>query len=257
MSAPCRPDPWRHLAANTPARIALGRAGNSLPTGALLDFDIARAQARDAVHAPLDFAAIATDLKAMGLGNALRVRSRCPDRAIYLQRPDLGRCLDPACISALEAGPEGYELALVVADGLSAPAVERHSVPLLAALLPRLNGLRIAPVVLAEQGRVALADEIGALLNAELVLVILGERPGLTAPDSLGAYLTFAPRLGRLDAERNCVSNIRPQGLPPAEAAGRLAWLIRAALARGLTGIQLKDESARLAGAPGSPERLP
>lgn len=250
MSTPCRPDPWRHLAASTPARIALGRAGNSLPTGALLDFDIARAQARDAAHAALDFAALAARLQPIGLGNALRVSSRCPNRATYLQRPDLGRRLDPASLAALEASAAGYELALVIADGLSAPAVERHSVPLLAALMPRLNGLRIAPPVLAEQGRVALADEIGAILNAELVLVILGERPGLTAPDSLGAYLTYAPRIGRLDAERNCVSNIRPQGLPSEEAAGRLAWLIRAALARGLTGIQLKDESARLAGTP-------
>lgn len=241
-----RPDPWRQLAVVTPARIALGRAGNSQPTRALLDFDVARALARDAVHAPLDFASLAARLREGGYGEPLCVRSRAGDRATYLQRPDLGRRLNPESAARLTPPAGGCDLAIVVADGLSAPAVERHAQPLLAALLPRLADLRIAPLVLAEQGRVALADEIGARLGAELSLILLGERPGLTAPDSLGAYLTYGPRSGRLDAERNCVSNIRPQGLPPVEAAGRLAWLVRAALARGLTGIQLKDESACL-----------
>lgn len=253
MSNSHRPDPWRQLAAVTPARIALGRAGDSQPTAALLAFDVARALARDAVHVPLDFAALTAALGDTGWGDPLLVRSRCPDRATYLQRPDLGRRLDPASATQLAPHAGSYDLAVVVADGLSAPAVARHARPLLAALLPQLEGLRIAPLVLAEQGRVALADDIGALLGAEVSLILLGERPGLTAPDSLGAYLAYGPRLGRLDAERNCVSNIRPQGLPVEAAAGRLAWLVRAALARGLSGIGLKDESACLAGETGVP----
>lgn len=246
MSSLLRPGPWSRLAALTPARIALGRAGSSLPTDAVLKFDVAHALARDAVHQPLDLAALAADWRAAGGTDAIQVRSRAGDRRTYLQRPDLGRRLDAASAARLgdHAGQAGTcDLAIVVADGLSAPAVQRHAIPLIQALLPRLDGLRVAPLVLAEQGRVALGDEIGALLRASLVLVLLGERPGLTAPDSLGAYLTFAPQPGRHDAQRNCISNIRNDGLPPAVAAGRLAWLIREALARRLTGVELKDES--------------
>ena len=132
----------------------------------------------------------------------------------------------------------------MLADGLSAPAVQQHAIPLLEALLPRVDHLQIAPLVVAVQGRVALGDEIGALLGARLLLILLGERPGLSAPDSLGAYLTYAPQVGRLDSARNCVSNIRNEGLPPAAAAGKLAWLINEALARQLTGVKLKDDSA-------------
>jgi ethanolamine ammonia-lyase small subunit len=225
--------------------VALGRAGSGLPTRELLRFELAHAQARDAVAQPLDLASLRTELAATGLP-VLHVASRAADRRAYLQRPDLGRRLDAASARELAAaGGPGLapDLAIVVADGLSALAVQRHAAPKVAALLPHLSGLRIAPLVLATEARVALADEVGALLGARLALILLGERPGLSAPDSLGAYLTYAPRVGCLDAERNCVSNIRPEGLPPDRAARKLAWLIREALGRELTGVRLNDES--------------
>ena len=171
------------------------------------------------------------------------VHSQAGDRLRYLQRPDLGRRLNEAGVAALGKQPGPCDLAIVIADGLSATAVQVHALPLVQALLPLLDELQVAPLVIAEQGRVALGDEIGALMGARLVLILLGERPGLSSPDSLGAYLTFAPQVGRLDAERNCVSNIRDGGLPPALAARKLAWLVRAALACRLTGVGLKDES--------------
>lgn len=246
-----RADPWGALAGLTAARIALGRVGASLPTEAVLRFDVAHALARDAVHTPLDLAALAARWQAMSGDAAVLVHSRAGDRHTYLQRPDLGRQLDEVSAERLDGlATAESDLAIVVADGLSATGVAAHSLDLLNELLPRLHGLRRAPLVLAGQGRVALGDEIGARLKARLVLVLLGERPGLSSPDSLGAYLTFAPRAGRLDAERNCVSNIRPAGLPLPLAAARLAWLIDAALSRQLTGVGLKDESdvAQLAG---------
>lgn len=239
-----RADPWGALAGLTAARIALGRVGASLPTEAVLRFDVAHALARDAVHTPLDLTALAAAWRARQGEAAMIVHSRAGDRHSYLQRPDLGRRLDEASATRLAAlATAETDLAIVVADGLSATGVAAHVLDLLAELLPRLRGLSRAPLVLAGQGRVALGDEIGALLKARLVLVLLGERPGLSSPDSLGAYLTFAPRPGRLDAERNCVSNIRPAGLPLPQAAARLAWLIDAALTRQLTGVGLKDES--------------
>ena len=243
-----RPDPWQSLATLTAARIALGRAGNSLPTAAVLRFDVAHALARDAVHQALDVDGLVTRWREMGGAEPLVVHSRAIDRHTYLQRPDLGRCLDEASAATVLAqrlpdAPDAPDVAIVIADGLSATAVHENALPLLGALLPLLDGLRIAPPVIARQGRVALGDEVGAVLRARLVLVILGERPGLSSPDSLGAYLTFAPKIGRLDAERNCLSNIRPAGLTPAAASIKLAWLIRAALARQLTGIGLKDDS--------------
>lgn len=239
-----RADPWGALAGLTAARIALGRVGASLPTEAVLRFDVAHALARDAVHTPLDLTALAAAWRARQGEAAMIVHSRAGDRHSYLQRPDLGRRLDEASATRLAAlATAETDLAIVVADGLSATGVAAHVLDLLDELLPRLRGLSRAPLVLAGQGRVALGDEIGALLKARLVLVLLGERPGLSSPDSLGAYLTFAPRPGRLDAERNCVSNIRPAGLPLPQAAARLAWLIDAALTRQLTGVGLKDES--------------
>lgn len=249
------PDPWQSLATLTAARIALGRAGNSLPTAAVLSFDVAHALARDAVHQALVVDGLVTRWRQMGGAEPLVVHSRAIDRHTYLQRPDLGRCLDEASAVTLLARrlPEVPDVAIVIADGLSATAVHENALPLLHALLPLLDGLRIAPLVIARQGRVALGDEVGTVLGARLVLVILGERPGLSSPDSLGAYLTFAPKIGRLDAERNCLSNIRPAGLTPAAASVKLAWLIRAALARQLTGIGLKDDSEihTLSGSPG------
>lgn len=244
MSSPIRPDPWHKFAALTPARIALGRSGASLPTGEVLKFELAHALARDAVHQPLQLAELAADWQAAGGSPLIQVLSRAGDRLTYLQRPDLGRRLDEDSAARLSACAGVYDLAIVLADGLSAPAVQGHAMPLLKALLPLVDHLKIAPLVLAVQGRVALGDEIGALLGARLVLILLGERPGLSAPDSLGAYLTYAPQVGRPDSARNCVSNIRNEGLPPAAAAGKLAWLIGEALARQLTGVKLKDDSA-------------
>ena len=241
-------DPWENLAALTPARVALGRAGSGLPTAELLRFELAHARARDAVGETLDVTSLRAELGATGLP-VLHVTSRAADRRTYLQRPDLGRRLDETSARQLAAAGSNAadrpDLALVIADGLSALAVLRHAAPTVAALLPLLAGLRIAPLVLATQARVALADEVGALLGARMALILLGERPGLSAPDSLGAYLTFAPRVGCLDAQRNCVSNLRTEGLPPDRAATKLAWLIREALRRELTGVGLTDESER------------
>lgn len=239
-------DPWGPLRALTTARIALGRAGTSLPTGAHLAFQLAHAQARDAVHHPADFAAIAAALRAGGR-EPLVVASAAPDRQTYLLRPDLGRRLGEGDAAALEqmAPAAGVDLVMVIADGLSGRAVELHAAPLLQELAATLagQGWALAPPVLARQGRVALGDAIGAACRARLVLVLIGERPGLSAADSLGAYLTFDPRPGRTDAERNCVSNIRPDGLPVPAAARKLAWLLAEARRRRCTGVTLKDAS--------------
>ncbi|HET6576941.1 MAG TPA: ethanolamine ammonia-lyase subunit EutC [Gemmatimonadales bacterium] len=247
--AQAEPDPWLALRALTPARIALGRAGVSLPTAAHLAFQLAHARARDAVQDALDAPRLLEVLSALAIG-AVEVRSAAPDRATYLQRPDLGRRLEPASRAALAAvaAPERADAVFVVADGLSARAAQGHAPAVLAALVPRLReaGWRLAPAVVALQGRVALGDEIGALLQARLVLVLLGERPGLSAPDSLGAYLTWNPRPGRTDAERNCVSNIRPEGLVPAQAADRLCHLMLEAARRRLSGVALKDDRRTL-----------
>lgn len=248
MKPPVVDNPWGMLRRFTPARIALGRSGSSLPTTPQLAFQLAHAQARDAVHRALDVGEIAQAIQALGLRTCV-VHSAAADRATYLQRPDLGRRLDPASAETLRAPSSGLppDLAVVVADGLSALAIERHAAPFLAALLPLLGGTEpawsLAAVTLVLQGRVAVGDEIGAALGARLVLVLIGERPGLSSPDSLGLYLTWAPQPGRTDAERNCISNVRPEGLPYDEAAHRAAWLLNAARARQLTGVALKDES--------------
>ena len=243
--APLPADPWTALRQHTPARISLGRAGTSLPTAEVLRFAAAHAAARDAVHLPLDTPALLADLRAQGL-DAQCVSSCAATRAEYLARPDRGRSLAPAARDALRDTPSA-SLCIVIADGLSAVAAQRHAVPVVVALLAAL-GAGGAPgeavrIVVATQARVALGDEIGGCLGADLVLVLLGERPGLSSPDSLGAYLTWAPGSGRVDSERNCVSNIRPEGLAPAAAAARLAWLVRESRRRRLSGIALKDES--------------
>jgi ethanolamine ammonia-lyase small subunit len=252
------PDPWAALRRHTMARIALGRAGASLPTAEWLRFALAHAQARDAVHLPFDAPLLARELAARGVP-VRTVHSAAADRAAYLRRPDLGRRLADGAAAALTADPvpapwcaSGADLAVVLADGLSARAVHTQALPLLDALLPLLQGegLRLAPVVLAQQARVALGDAVGAALAARAVLVLIGERPGLSSPDSLGAYLTWAPQPGRSDAERNCVSNIRPEGLAHAAAARKLAWLLGAARRLGATGVVLKDESDGLLAAP-------
>jgi ethanolamine ammonia-lyase small subunit len=248
------PDPWHDLRAYTAARLALGRSGSSLPTAELLRFGLAHAQARDAVQRPLDAPAFAAQLQDAGMP-ALQVASAATDRTSFLLRPDLGRRLSPASRDLLagvgdgtvgaQTAVAGSDLLLVVADGLSAPAIERNALPMLDAIR-RAAPLdwRIGPVVLATQGRVALGDEIGQLLGAALVAMLIGERPGLSSPDSLGIYLTWQPRLGRSDAERNCISNIRPEGLSYEAAAHRLWWLCREARQLQLTGVQLKDRSS-------------
>ena len=242
------PDPWDDLRAYTAARLALGRAGSSMPTAELLRFGFAHAQARDAVHIQLDAQALAAALNADGL-RTLQVHSAAVDRASYLLRPDLGRRLDDASAQTLRdaAGPSpaaGCDLLLVIGDGLSSLAVERNARDMVAAIRAGLPaGWSLGPVVIAQQARVALADEAGALLGARLVAMLIGERPGLSSPDSLGLYLTWKPAVGRHDAERNCISNIRPEGLAPAAAAGRLWWLAKEARRLQLTGVQLKDRS--------------
>jgi ethanolamine ammonia-lyase small subunit len=230
----------RHL---TPARVGLGRAGASLPTSALLEFTLDHARARDAVHAGFDTAAIVSGLDALGLRTS-QVSSRAQSRKDYLRRPDLGRKLDAASQGSLASGPRrSCDLAVVIGDGLSPSAVNAHAVELIRSLIPRLGTIELSAVVVASGARVALGDEIGALLGARMVAVLIGERPGLSAPDSLGAYLTFAPRIGCTDAMRNCVSNIHSSGLNYEEAALKIAWLVRQGLARQVTGVALKDES--------------
>ena len=235
-------DPWTALRVHTPARIALGRSGASLPTREVLAFGIAHAQARDAVHAALDGSALRADLAGFGLP-IVEVRSAAPSRAAYLARPDWGRRLDAGSAEALVPSAQRPDVLFVIADGLSAIAPQRHAAPLLSATLPLLEGLAIGPLVIATQARVALADAVAMALGARLVVSLIGERPGLSAPDSLGAYVTFAPTLGTTDAERNCLSNIRPEGLECTLAAAQLAALIRAALAAGRSGVALSMQA--------------
>jgi ethanolamine ammonia-lyase small subunit len=244
-------DPWIELRALTPARIALGRAGATLPTAAQLDFRLAHARARDAVHEALHSQTLHSELSRLGI-ESLCVRSAAAERSRYLQRPDLGRMLDAASRDLLQqrssATTSRLDAAFVVADGLSAQAAHRHAVPLLAALYPKLaaENWTLAPVTIAELGRVALGDEIGALLGARLVVVLLGERPGLSSPHSLGAYLTWQPRAGRTDAERNCLSNIRPEGLDYDRAAAKLHFLMSESRRREMSGVGLKDDTGVL-----------
>jgi len=238
-------DAWRHLIAMTPARIALGRTGASLPTHEVLRFGLAHAQARDAVHTPFDADTLAQEIEALGFPT-LRVATGAPDRATYLRRPDFGRKLAPDSRTVLEAARDGpVDLVLLVADGLSSTAIHTQAARFLAAFKPWIERERwtLAPVVIAHQGRVALGDEVGEIFRARLVVVLIGERPGLSSPDSLGIYLTYGPRVGRTDAERNCISNIRDGGLAHDLAAFKLAWLAREAITRQLTGVNLKDES--------------
>ena len=232
------------MRALTPARVALGRTGVSLQTHDLLDFQRARAEARDAVHAALHGAMLAAELGALTHRTVLRLHSAAVDRTTYLQRPDLGRRLNEASAALLSPGP--WDLALVIADGLSAIAVERHAPTLLQELLPRLESWRLAPLTLVEQGRVAVGDEIGLALGAQASVVLIGERPGLSSPDSMGAYITWEPRPGRTDAERNCISNIRTEGLSYSSAAAQLEWTLTEARSRQLTGIGLKPYDSRL-----------
>jgi ethanolamine ammonia-lyase small subunit len=229
----------------TPARVGLGRVGASMPTKALLEFTLDHARARDAVHAAFDVSGLILGLRDLGL-EASDVSSRARNRQDYLRRPDLGRILDPDSRHLLaDRNGSPCQLVIVIGDGLSPSAVNAHAIELVRSLVPRLaaDGIEIGAAVVASGARVALGDEIGSLLAARMVVMLIGERPGLSAPDSLGAYLTFAPRPGLTDAERNCVSNIHGSGLGYDEAALRISWLIREGLAREITGVALKDES--------------
>lgn len=254
MKTPAPPSrPLSDLRELTPARVGLGRAGASMPTDALLAFTLDHARARDAVHGAFDTADLVEGLTGLGLAPLL-VSSQARNRRDYLRRPDLGRMLDPvsARLLADRGGSPGL-LAIVIGDGLSPAAVNFHAVALVRNLAPRLMqaGISIRATVVASGARVALGDEIGAILGARMVLMLIGERPGLSAPDSLGAYLTFAPRIGLTDAMRNCVSNIHGAGLSYDEAAFKIGWLVREGLARQVTGVALKDESGG-----GSPARI-
>ena len=245
-----KPDPWLALRQFTAARIALGHTGVSQPTAAQLDFQLAHARARDAVHQALDTASLRKALAAAwpDAPPALLLHSAAENRNVYLQRPDLGRRLDTPSRALLAAGGGGeprYDLCFVVADGLSARAIHQNAAPLLRALRARLQAQAwtVAPLVVVEQGRVAVGDEVGELLGAQAVVVLIGERPGLSSPDSMGMYLTWAPRVGLTDESRNCISNVRPAGLGMEDAAARLHYLLLAAHRRRLSGVRLKDES--------------
>ena len=242
-SLPSASGSWAKLQAHTPARIGLPRSGVSLSVEPVLALRAAYAAARDAVWKPLDLVRLGEDIATLG-PPALEVASKAGDRRNYLMRPDLGRALAPDSAKRLAAMHGAYDLAVVITDGLSPTAVQLHAAPLLGALLPAMQAdWRLAPPVIAEQGRVALGDEIAMALGATSVLVLIGERPGLSATDSLGAYLTWGVRLGLTDADRNCVSNIRPEGLAYGEAARQIAYLLRAAREGGYSGVALKNRA--------------
>ncbi len=252
------PQAWTSLRRFTDARIALGRAGHSLPTQAHLAFALAHAQARDAVHLPFDALGVASSINALGLPSVV-LHSAAADRATYLQRPDLGRRLSAASSAALaerqtqqtqqphQPQAKPYDIAFVVADGLSALAVHHNAVPLLQSTLALLRSdtqaWAIAPVAVVELGRVAIGDEVGHALRANIVVVLIGERPGLSSPDSLGIYITWAPKPGLTDASRNCISNVRPAGLAEGAAARKLHQLLTQSRLRQLSGVGLKDEA--------------
>jgi ethanolamine ammonia-lyase small subunit len=240
------PDPWATLRRATAARIGLARSGASLATAPLLAMRVAHAEARDAVHDALDAAPLLDALAALGRPG-IALASAAPDRRAYLMRPDLGRRLaDDACLTP---PADGCDLALVIADGLSARAAQSHAMPVLALALPALvaEGWRLASPVIVRQGRVAIGDAIAMRLGASAVAVLIGERPGLSSPDSLGAYVTWRPGPQTTDADRNCLSNIRPAGISYEDAAFRLVYLLRQMRARGVSGVGLKDESDGLA----------
>jgi ethanolamine ammonia-lyase small subunit len=240
-----RADPLAFLETFTQARLAIGNTGSSIPTKASLDFNLAHAHARDAVYSAMDTDRLGELLEEMSL-DILALKSRAADRAQYLQRPDFGRKLHPDSLQILSGQITGADVAFIIADGLSALAIHQNAIPLLKHIVPRLraNNLTIAPVCLVQQGRVAIGDDIGHGLKAKLSIVLIGERPGLSAADSMGVYLTYKPALGLTDNSRNCISNIRPGGLSYQQAADILCYLITEALARKISGIHLKDNAS-------------
>ncbi len=239
-------NPWDGLKKFTAARIALGRCGSSLPTGELLDFQLAHARAKDAVYAALDYDTLKSDIERITGSGALVLESMVRDRAEYLKRPDLGRRLSKESrelIVALNI-TEGSDVSLTVSEGLSAFAIDRNIRPFFELLMPDLEsaGLSMAPVCLVRQGRVAAADETGSLLCSRIAVIFIGERPGLSSPDSMGIYITYNPRPGTTDERRNCISNVRPEGMSYRAGVSKLMYLIRQALRLGMSGVALKDE---------------
>jgi ethanolamine ammonia-lyase small subunit len=242
-------DPLNALKEFTAARIAIGRAGVSIPTKQSLEFNLAHAHARDAVYSILDVDGLSDKLKQLGL-QTLHLHSKAENRAQYLQRPDLGRKLKKSSAHKLADDAGNYDVVIIIADGLSATAVNEHAVSAIQKLIPLLSAakLKLAPICLIEQGRVASGDKIGHLLNAKLSVMLIGERPGLSAADSIGAYLTYDPKPGLTDESRNCISNIRPKGLPPKLAAEKIFYLIQEAFRLKLSGVGLKDNQGLLNG---------
>jgi ethanolamine ammonia-lyase small subunit len=232
-------DPFRRFRGVTRARIGIGRTGDAMTTEEVLRFQLSHARARDAVLGEVDFAAMA---KALLPVEALILHSRASDRKTYLARPDLGRSVAPESLARLEDGP--HDIVFVVADGLSASAVEKHALSVLTECLLQVASFDVGPVILAEQARVAFGDEVGEALSAQIVVVLIGERPGLSTPSSLGAYVTYAPKTGLLDSARNCISNIHDDGLSPRQAAQKICWIVREAMRLKLTGVGLKENSA-------------
>lgn len=242
-------NPWSKLRQYTPARIALGRSGTSLPTKPHLEFQLAHARARNAVHHELGVAKLQADLQARGL-ESIVLHSAAGNRPVYLQRPDKGRRLDDTSRELLSQPRSGdtYDVVFVIGDGLSALAIEENVAGFLDVLIPALKASdwRIAPLVVVKEARVAVGDEVGELLGANMVVVLIGERPGLSSPDSMGIYMTLKPRVGLTDESRNCISNVRREGLSYAHAAHKLTYLMTEARKRGLSGVQLKDEAEAL-----------
>ncbi|RYY33913.1 MAG: ethanolamine ammonia-lyase subunit EutC [Sphingobacteriaceae bacterium] len=237
-------DGWNALRKHTSARVGIGRAGNSIPVKQSLAFKLAHAHARDAVYSKLDSEQLTASLAQFNLP-VLKIESQADYRELYLQRPDLGRFPDEASVQQLQIHTGQSDVAIIIADGLSAYAVNSNAVAMLEILLPMLVSakLTIAPIVLVEHGRVAIGDAVASILNAKLSLVLIGERPGLSSSDSMGAYLTYNPQPGLTDEARNCVSNIRPEGLPHNEAARKLYYLIQQAFRRKISGVTLKDDT--------------
>ncbi len=239
------PDSWENLRRFTTARIALGKCGTSLPTSARLDFQLCHARARDAVHTALDFTKLQERVQEICDEQVLVVKSCVRDRNDYLCRPDRGRVLDEASRQLLHREGQGVscDIALVVADGLSATAIDENVVSFLSYLLPslRLAGRSLAPLTLVQNGRVAIGDEVGSLLEAQLVIVLIGERPGLKSANSMGIYMTWNPQPGNTDERRNCISNVRPEGMVCSAGAAKLMYLINESFAKRLSGVQLKD----------------
>ena len=240
-------DPWQSLRQFTAARIAIGRAGTSIPLSHSLAFRLAHAHARDAVYSALDTGALVRELQPFHLP-VLQLHSQARDRRQYLQRPDLGRVPDEASLQQVREHTAGADISIVIADGLSAQAVNRHAVPLLQLLIPlfQASGYTLSPLCLAAQARVAFADHTAQGLHAQLSVILIGERPGLSAADSMGAYITYNPQPGLTDELRNCVSNIRFGGLPYGWAAEKIFYIVQQALTRRLSGVQLKDHSGLL-----------